>query len=112
MEFKFKNFKEIINTKLDKLTWIDYEDSSITSEEGFSVTIDYYKNIGVNKDKNQLLVNVFYKEMNICAIASTDHEACDKFAKWFFDKAKEIEEKKDVDAGLLRSEGEQLFKNL
>ncbi len=57
---EFKDLKELINTKLDKLTWIDYDDSSIISEEGFSVTIDYYKNIGENKDKNQLLVNVYY----------------------------------------------------
>ena len=69
---EFKDFKHLIDNKLDKLTWIDYDDSSITSEEGFSVSIDYYKNIGENKDKNQLLVNVYYKSINISVVASTD----------------------------------------
>ena len=52
---EFKDLKELINTKLDKLTWIDYDDSSIISEEGFSVTIDYYKNIGEEFDAVCLL---------------------------------------------------------
>ena len=38
---EFKDFKHLIDSKLDKLNWVSYDDSSITSEEGFSVSIDY-----------------------------------------------------------------------
>ena len=48
---EFKDFKELVDTKLEKLIWIDFEDSTIISKEGFSVSLDYYKNIGENKDK-------------------------------------------------------------
>ena len=109
---EFKDFKHLIDNKLDKLTWIDYDDSSITSEEGFSVTIDYYKNIGENKDKNQLLVNVYYKTINISVLASTDPKACDNFAKWYFDKVKIVDENNEIEAELLRKRGEQIFKEL
>jgi hypothetical protein len=109
---EFKDLKELINTKLDKLTWIDYDDSSIISEEGFSVTIDYYKNIGENKDKNQLLVNVYYNSINISVVASTDPPACDNFAKWYFSKVEKLDQDKENELELLRTEGEKLFKEL
>ena len=109
---EFKDFKHIIDSKLDKLTWIDYDDSSITSEEGFRVSIDYYKNIGEKKDKNQLLVNVYYKSLSIQATASTDPKACDNFAKWYFSKVEKIDQDKESELELLRIEGEKLFKEL
>tara|TARA_R110000803_G_scaffold208655_1_gene277483 strand:+ start:477 stop:809 length:333 start_codon:yes stop_codon:yes gene_type:complete len=109
---EFKDFKHLIDNKLDKLTWIDYDDSSITSEEGFSVSIDYYKNIGENKDKNQLLVNIYYKSVNISAVASTDPPACDNFAKWYFSKAEKLDQDKENELESLRTEGEKLFKEL
>jgi hypothetical protein len=112
MEFKFKNFKELVNIKLDKLNWIDHNDSSIISEQGFSVGLDYFKNIGVNKDKNQLLVNVYYNTLSICAVASTDPESCDKFTQWYFDIVKIIDEEKVIKIDLMREKGGQIFKKL
>ena len=109
---EFKDFKHLIDNKLDKLTWIDYDDSSITSEEEFSVSIDYYKNIGENKDKNQLLVNIYYKSINISVVASTDHESCDNFAKWFFSMVEKIEKDQENELELLRIKGIQMLKEL
>tara|TARA_R110002167_G_scaffold351008_1_gene563373 strand:- start:887 stop:1219 length:333 start_codon:yes stop_codon:yes gene_type:complete len=109
---EFKDFKELINTKLDKLTWINYDDSSIISEEGFTITLDYYKNIGENKDKNQLLVNVYYKTINVSVVASTDPESCENFSKWYFGKVKIVDENNEIEAELLRKKGEQIFKDL
>lgn len=109
---KFKDFKELVDTKLEKLIWIDFEDSTIISKEGFSVSLDYYKNIGENKDKNQLLVNIYYKSINISVVASTDHESCDNFAKWFFSMVEKIEKDQENELESLRTEGEKVFKEL
>tara|TARA_R110000822_G_scaffold107427_11_gene236131 strand:+ start:117 stop:449 length:333 start_codon:yes stop_codon:yes gene_type:complete len=109
---EFNDFKHIIDSKLDKIQWNDYDDSGLSSESGFSISLDHYKNIGENKDKNQLLVNIYYKGMSVKAVASTDPESNDNFAKWYFSKVEKIDQDKENELELLRIEGLKLFKEL
>ncbi len=104
---------DLLNLKLSKLTWTEkIHESKILSEEGFSVEIDYYKNIGKNKDKDQLLVNINYKDINIGAFGSIDNEESDYFAKWFIDIAEIIDKSDELHEKFLETEGRDKFKNL
>jgi|TARA_R110001592_G_scaffold419_1_gene2403 hypothetical protein len=112
MEFNFKDFNHLISHKLNKLNWIDHTGSSLISKEEFVISLDYYKNIGENKDKNQLLVNVYYNKLSICAVASVDPIACENFTKWFFSMVKYIDETKEQEILELRTKGQEIFKKL
>ena len=104
---------DLLNLKLSRLTWTEkIHESKILSEEGFSVEIDYYKNIGKNKDKDQLLVNINYKDINIGAFGSIDNEESDYFAKWFIDIAEIIDKSDELHEKFLETEGRDKFKNL
>ena len=104
---------DLLNLKLSKLTWTEkIHESKISSEEGFSIELDYYKNIGKNKDKDQLLVNIYYKHKNIGAFGSIEKEESDQFAKWFIDQAELIDKSDEQHEKFLEIEGKDKFKNL
>ena len=104
---------DLLNLKLSKLTWTEkIHESKILSEEGLSIELDYYKNIGKNKDKNQLLVNINYKDINIGAFGSIEKAESDLFAMWFIDQAELIDKSNEQHEKFLESEGKDKFKNL
>ena len=111
-ELKIKSISELIDNKLEKLTWEEWSGNSISSKEGFTLWVDYIENIGVNKDKNQLLINVKYKEQPIFTTATTDKDTMEYFGVWYMELGREIQEKIKEEEKKAEEEGKIKFDNL
>jgi hypothetical protein len=109
---EIKSIAQLIRIKLEKLTWEEWTGKSITSQEGFELWVDYIENIGVNKDKNQLLLNVKYKGQPVFTTATTDKDAMEYFGVWYMQLGKEIQQKIKDKEEEIQEEGKTKFNNI
>jgi hypothetical protein len=107
-----KSIKELLKNKLDKLTWIQWDGSGITSKEGFVVWVDYIENIGKNKDTNQLLINITYKGQPVLTSATTDKDTMEYFGVWYMELGDSINEQNDKRDKEVEKEGKLKFEKL
>jgi hypothetical protein len=106
-----ETIKELIE-KLEKLTWVDYIESTLISKEGFTFTIEYLQNIGENKDTNQLLLNVRYKESEVYTTASVDYDTIQNVGLWFSENIQVLDEERNKKENETEKEGKIKFENL
>ena len=99
-------------SKLKKLNYTSATDRHLESKIGISVHFDYTKNIGVNKDKDQLLITLKYKETIIHTSATLDQVAQTKILDWFYSVSEEFFEKQSLLDEKNEIEGLKLFKEL
>lgn len=109
---EINSIAQLIRIKLEKLTWEEWTGKSISSKEGFELWVDYIENIGVNKDKNQLLLNVKYKGQPIFTTATTDKDAMEYFGVWYMQLGKEIQQKIKDKEEEIQEEGKTKFNNI
>lgn len=111
-ERKFEiTLKELLK-KLKKLTYISASDRHLESKVGFEVHLDINKNIGVNKDKDQLLINVNYKNVSVYVASTLDKVAQENILDWFYSVSEKIFKDIDFENEKIESEGINLFKKL
>ncbi len=106
-----EGIKKLIE-KLEKLTWVDYIESTLISKEGFTFTIEYLQNIGEHKDTNQLLLNVRYKESEVYTTASVDYDTIQNVGLWFSENIQVLDEERNKKEDETEKEGKIKFKNL
>lgn len=106
-----EGIKKLIE-KLEKLTWVDYIETTLISKEGFTFTIEYLQNIGEHKDTNQLLLNVRYKESEVYTTASVDYDTIQNVGLWFSENIQVLDEERNKKEDETEKEGKIKFKNL
>lgn len=109
---EINSIAQLIRIKLEKLTWEEWTGKSISSKEGFELWVDYIENIGVNKDKNQLLLNIKYKGQPVFTTATTDKEAMEYFGVWYMQLGGAIKQKIKDKEKEIQEEGKTKFNNI
>ena len=76
------------------------------------VWVDYMENIGVDKDTNQLLINIKYKGQPVYTTATTDKDTMDYFGIWYMQLGDIINDRNEKRVKEAEEEGKIKYEKL
>ena len=111
-EKKFEITLKQLLVKLKKLTYLSGSERHLESKAGFNINLDMNIDMGVKRNKKQVLITVTYKEEVIYVAGTLDPLAQTKILDWFYYVRENIINKEELLKEKNESEGIELFKKI